>query len=348
LPDVWFAIPGDLATLTGGYAYARRLMEALPATGWFPHHLPLPASFPQPTAEDIAATRDLLSALPPETPVLMDGLAYGALPRAVLEEFDLSLTALVHHPLADETGLSDADVARFKESERAALALAQSVVATSQHTVETLARDYKVSRALLFLAPPGTDAASRARNSGTTPKLLTVATLTHRKAHDVLVEALSQISDLPWTSDFVGSVERDARVTAKVRDLIARYGLQDRAALRGEMKNRALEEIYSTADVFVLPSRHEGYGMVFAEALARGIPVVACAAGAVTETVPAGTGVLVPPDDPSALADALRRILSDHAHRQRLSDAAWAYGQTLPRWSETAAQVSEALWASLP
>ena len=142
VPDVWFAIPGDISTLTGGYAYARRLMQALPATGWFPHHLPLPAGFPNPTADDLAATRAILAALPPETPVLADGLAYGAIPRALLEEFELSLTALVHHPLAEETGLSESAVAQFKESERAALRLAQSVVATSRHTVETLARDY--------------------------------------------------------------------------------------------------------------------------------------------------------------------------------------------------------------
>lgn len=348
VPDVWFAIPGDLETLTGGYAYARRLMEALPTAGWFPHHLPLPAGFPNPSDADIAATREVLLALPPETPVLVDGLAFGALPRAVIEEFNLSLTALVHHPLADETGVPAADAARLKDSEHAALALAQSVVATSPHTVETLARDYKVPRERLYLAPPGTDAAPRAHNAGPIPKLLTVATLTHRKAHDVLIAALSQIADLAWTSDLVGSLDRDAAVTARVRDLIAAHGLQDRVTLRGEMKDAALAKIYGGADIFVLPSRHEGYGMVFAEALARGIPVVACAAGAVTETVPTATGILVPPDDPVALAAALRKMVSNQAYRRHLGEAAWAHGQTLPRWTDTAADVAEALWAALP
>ncbi len=348
MPDVFFAIPGDLETLTGGYAYARRLMQALPAAGWFPHHLPLPAGFPNPSDADIAATRNTLLALPPETPVLMDGLAFGALPRAVIEEFDLSLTALVHHPLADETGLPPADVARFKDSERAALALAQSVVATSLHTVETLARDYNVARGRLYLALPGTDAAPRAHNAGPIPKLLTVATLTHRKAHDVLIDALARISDLAWTGDLVGSLDRDAAVTANIRSLIAKHGLQERVTLRGEMKDAALAKIYAGADVFVLPSRHEGYGMVFAEALAHGIPVVACATGAVTETVPTNTGILVPPEDPTALAAALRKMLSNQAYRRHLSEAAWVHGQTLPRWTNTAAQVAEALWASLP
>jgi glycosyltransferase involved in cell wall biosynthesis len=348
VPDVWFAVPGDLQTLTGGYAYARQLMKALPATGWFPHHLALPGGFPNPSAEALAETRAILAALPPETPVLADGLAYGALPRALLEDLELSLTALVHHPLAEETGLSEADVARFKDSERAALRLAQSVVATSGHTVESLARDYGVSRNHLYLAPPGTEPALRAPQINTVPKLLTVATLTHRKAHDVLIPALAGLIDLPWTSLLVGSQELDAEVTRKVQELIAVHKLGDRIALAGELKDAALDAAYTNADVFVLPSRHEGYGMVFTEALARGLPIVACAAGAVTDTVPADAGILVPPDDSKALAAALRRMLSDAPYRKQLSDAAWAHGQALPTWNETAALVAEALWNALP
>ena len=170
MPGVWFAIPGDLATLTGGYGYARRLMEALPAAGWFPHHLPLPGSFPHPTAADLDATAAVLAALPPETPVLVDGLAFGALPGDLLGACDVSFTALVHHPLAEETGLSASDAARFQTGERAALALAQSVVCTSRHTYETLATTYGVSRGLLFLAEPGTDPAPRAQSSKNLPQ----------------------------------------------------------------------------------------------------------------------------------------------------------------------------------
>jgi glycosyltransferase involved in cell wall biosynthesis len=348
MPDVWFAIPGELSTLTGGYAYARRLMQALPATGWHPHHLPLAGCFPNPTQEDLQATRAILAALPPETPVLADGLAYCAIPREILEEFKLSVTALVHHPLAEETGLSAAQISKFKESERAALSLAQSVVATSGHTVETLSRDYSVARGHLYLAPPGTDRAARAAQINTVPKLLTVATLTHRKAHDVLIQALATLIDIPWTSVLVGSQALDPQVTRNVQNLIAAHKLGERVTLVGELKDGALEAAYANADVFVLPSRHEGYGMVFAEALAHGLPIVACVAGAVSETVPADAGLLVPPDDPTALAAALRRVLTNHGCRQKLSDAAWAHGRALPTWSDTAALVAEALWAALP
>lgn len=346
MPDVWFAVPGDLTILTGGYAYARRLMAALPGAGWTPHHVPLPGSFPNPAVADLKTTSEILTALPPESAVLFDGLAYGALPQELLGELNLSLTALVHHPLAEETGLSAADVARFKASERAALALAQSVVVTSGHTFETLARGYAVPRERLTLAEPGTDRAPRAKGGAGAPVLLTVGTLTHRKAPDVLMEALARIKDLNWTSVLVGSTDRDPAVTAKVRALIAQYDLEDRVILRGEMAD--LAPAYDSADTFVLPSRHEGYGMVFAEAMAHGLPIIACAAGAVIGTVPADAGLLVPPDDPHALADALRCILTNTALRKRMAENAWEHGQRLPRWDDTAAAVSEALWRALP
>jgi glycosyltransferase involved in cell wall biosynthesis len=344
VPDVWFAIPGDLNALTGGYGYARRLMAALPATGWTPHHVPLPGSFPNPSDADLETTRAILAQLPPGAPVLADGLAFGALPAALLAEWDASVVALVHHPLADETGLSDADIRRFKESERTALGFATTVVATSPHTAECLVRDYSVPTGSMFLAVPGTDPAARADAGHDVPTLLTVATLTHRKGHDVLIEALAGITDLPWTSALVGSTDRDAAVTARVRALIERHQLQGRVILRGELHSDALNAAYAAADVFVLPSRHEGYGMVFAEALARGLPIVACAAGAVTDTVPSDAGLLVPVDNPIALAAALRKMLTDAPLRRIMGDAAWKHGQMLPTWDDTAAHVAEALW----
>jgi glycosyltransferase involved in cell wall biosynthesis len=348
VPDVCFAIPGDLTTLTGGYAYARRLIEALPTAGWTAHHVVLPGSFPKPSDADLSETRSILAALPQNTPVLVDGLAFGAMPASLLANLDHSYTALVHHPLAEESGISAADAQRFQASERAALGLAQSVVVTSQHTRETVAHHYGVKRDHVFLAEPGTDPAPRAHGAGSVPKLLTVATLTHRKAPDVLINALGRIKDIPWTSELVGSLDRDVSVTANVRRLIEQHGLEDRVALRGELHSAALDAAYDGSDVFVLPSRHEGYGMAFAEALTHGLPIVACAAGAVSDTVPEDAGHLVPPDDADALAQALRRVLTDASHRRALADRAWHHGQHLPTWNDTAAKVSEALWAALP
>ncbi|MDX2222027.1 MAG: glycosyltransferase family 4 protein [Rhodospirillaceae bacterium] len=343
--EVWFAIPGDLAALTGGYGYARRLIAALPEAGWRAHHVALPASFPDPSADDLAATRNALARVPPDVPVLVDGLAFGAFPEDLFEALPLTWVALVHHPLARETGLADHVAARLHVSEQLALARARTVIATSAHTADVLRVDYGVAADRLTVAPPGTDPAPRARAANPVPHLLTVATLTPRKGHADLARALAEIADLPWRCSWVGSADRDPPTATSVRALIEAHGLRDRIALRGELNGPALDAVYADADVFVLPSKYEGYGMAFAEALARGLPVVGCAAGAVPATVPTDAGLLVPPGDSRALGAALRRVVTDRALRAAMSAAAWAHGRRLPTWADTAATVARALRA---
>ncbi|MGE3332452.1 MAG: glycosyltransferase family 4 protein [Rhodospirillaceae bacterium] len=347
MPEVWFAIPGDPETLTGGYVYARRLKDALPAAGWTVRLLSWPASFPYPAPEDLQAVRASLTALPPSATVLIDGLAYGAVPRSILDGLNLHIVALVHHPLARESGIAPADAAHFEKTERAALTLAERVVVTSPATAQTLAQDFGVPPSKLHVALPGTARAPRATGAGDVPLILTVGTLTPRKGHDVLIAALAEVADLPWKSQIVGSKERDLATTALLRKLIEHHNLGRRITLAGEMSGDALQDTYGRADIFALASRYEGYGMVFAEALAHGLPIAACAAGAVSETVPNDAGLLTPPDDIRAFAGTLRRMLTDRALRSRMADAAWRHGQTLPQWSDTAAAVARALSATV-
>ncbi len=342
--DVWFAIPGDPNTLTGGYIYARRVAEALPGAGWNVHPLALPGTFPSPSPQDLEATRRALESVPATSTVLIDGLAFGAMPPTLFDGLDLNIVALVHHPLALETGLSDEAVKSFRASERAALALASAVIATSQHTGGVLFRDYAVPYTRLVVAPPGAIRAPRASGQTGVPCVLTVAAVTHRKGPDVLVEALARIKDIPWRSVWVGSLERDPATVAAARKLLREHGLEERVTFAGELADDALEAAYAQADVFVLPSRYEGYGMAFAEALVRGLPIVACATGAVTGTVPPDAGYLVPPDDPAALAMPLRKLLSDKPLRQTLSENAWKHGEQLPKWTDTARRVANALY----
>ena len=346
VPDVWFAIPGDPETLTGGYVYARRLKDALPAAGWTPRPLSWPGSFPTPSDDDLARVRKSLESLPPGATVLIDGLAYGALPPTILDGLNLRIVALVHHPLAHESGLSAEGAQRFEASERAALARAARVITTSEMTARTLKDAFGVSAERLHVALPGTERTVRGQGAGEVPLLLTVGTLTHRKGHDILVAALAQITDLPWTSQIVGSKDRDLVTTAALRALIEEHNLGRRVNLAGEMRTEALREVYHRASLFALASRYEGYGMVFAEALAHGLPIVACAAGAVVDTVPADAGILVAPEDPDAFAQALRRMLTDHVLRLKFAGAAWRHGQNLPQWNDTANAVAHALAAA--
>ncbi|MFP4538239.1 MAG: glycosyltransferase family 4 protein [Dichotomicrobium sp.] len=341
-----FAIPGDLAAPTGGYAYARRILPLLGEYGVDVRHLPLPGGFPFPDDAGLEEAGDLLRAIPADEIALIDGLAYGALPEKVIAGMSAPIVALVHHPLGLETGLSPDDSARLIASECAALAHARQVIATSGTTAETLRRDFGVPRGRLHVAVPGTDRAERATGGSDVPHLLSVGAVVPRKGFDVLADALADLGDRPWRCTIAGSLDRDTATAAALRERIARLGLDERIALTGTRDTGQLAALYHCADIFVLPSRYEGYGMVFTEAMARGLPVVAAAAGAVPTTVPEEAGILVPPDDAAALAHALRTLLDDPARRRQLGDAAFTHARQLPSWHDTARGVAEAIRAA--
>jgi glycosyltransferase involved in cell wall biosynthesis len=264
--------------------------------------------------------------------LVIDGLA---LP-AFRDNLPRPWVALVHHPLALEAGLEAADAARLADVERRMLAAAARVIVTSPQTRRDLAA-YDVVDARVGDVLPGTEPAALARGSGGPDvALLCVASLTPRKGHLVLLEALAGLRDLPWRLTCVGSPERDPAMARAIGAAIERHGLSARVRLIGEQSEAGLRPFYDTADLFVLASHHEGYGMVLAEALARGLPIVATSAGAISDTVPAAAGILVPPGDPAALAAALRRMLTEPGLRRDLAAGARAARERLPSWADAA------------
>jgi glycosyltransferase involved in cell wall biosynthesis len=170
-----------------------------------------------------------------------------------------------------------------------------------------------------------------------------VATLTPRKNHALLLRVLAGLTDLPWTLHCVGSATRDVALAHRLQENTARGGLAGRVHWHGELTHDALQARYAAADVFVLPSRHEGYGMVIDEALAHGLPVVASRAGALAQTVPAQAGLLVPPDDEPAWRAAMTAVITDTALRERLARAARAAAQRRPSWAEQAARFADVI-----
>ncbi|GJD60446.1 glycosyltransferase family 4 protein [Methylobacterium frigidaeris] len=338
------AVPGDLSAPTGGYAYARQLLAHLPAQGVAVTHLPLPGGFPDPAPDDLARTAGLLAAVPAEAALLIDGLAYGALPPAVIGAAGCPVAALVHHPLGYETGLSPERTAVLVAGERAALALASRVVATSRYTARLLAAEFGVAPARIAIAEPGTPPAARVTpRPGPHARLLAVGTVTPRKGYAILVRALAMLADLDWSLTVAGSLDRAPDCAASLRDLIAASALESRITLAGPVTPDALDRLYAGADVAVSASLFEGYGMALTEALARGLPLVATLGGAAAETVPPGTGIAVPPGNAPALAAGLRALIADPARRAEAAAASWAAGQRLPDWPDTAAAVAAAL-----
>jgi glycosyltransferase involved in cell wall biosynthesis len=372
---LYIVIPGDLDTRTGGYGYDRRIIAGLRDRGWTVNVVRLDDTFPLPTPAARGHAVQVLAAIPDGSTVLMDGLALGALPEEVEREASrLAIVALVHHPLAAETGIDPALAAALEISERRALAAVRSVIVTSHATAAHLA-DYGVSSDRLTVVEPGTDPAPPARGSsvdhepsvipdepsairdeasaiGHEPSamshqpsdvaLLCVATLTPRKGHALLVSALASVPQRNWRLTCAGSLDRDPATVAQLRAQIRAAGLDDRVSLVGDLDESALAIQYDRADVFVLATLYEGYGMAVAEALARGLPVIATATGAIQDLV-GDAGVVVPPGDRRAFSAALSSVIGDSMRRAALKASAGHRRDRLPTWDAAAAAMAKTL-----
>jgi glycosyltransferase involved in cell wall biosynthesis len=345
---VAFAVPGDLATPTGGYAYDRRMIAELGRLGWQVDPIDLGEGFPHPTPAQRELSQARLMAVPRDSPIVIDGLAFGVLPDLALRLCpDHPLIALVHHPLALESGLSASQARDLHTSERGALATASRVVVTSAATARLLAADYDVAADRIVVARPGNDPVPAAHGSKDgIVRLLAVGAVVPRKGFDVLIEALASLAEWPWHLTIAGDRSRDPAAATQLDDDIARHKLGHRIAVLGAVPQQRIAELYADADAFVLASRFEGYGMAFSEAVAHGLPVVGTTAGAIPDTVPAGAGILVPPGDAAALAGALRRMIENPAERHRMLDAARAAAAALPTWQDSAKLFARALEAT--
>ena len=342
---VAFAVPGSLETPTGGYAYDRRIIYELERLGWHIELVDVGDEFPWPTEVTLAAVHARLLKVPTGWPIVIDGLAFGVLPEVASELAGHNpLLALVHHPLALEWGLSADQADILRRSERAALASTQGVVVTSPATARIVASDYGVPADRITVARPGNDPVPRARGSRNgVPHLLSVGAVVPRKGFDVLVAALATLVGLPWRLTIAGDLTRDSTAAARLHSEIARHGLTDRIAVLGAVSAEQLATLYDAADLFVLASHFEGYGMAYSEALAHGLPVIGTKAGATAETVPHEAGLLVTAGDAAALAEALRRALSEPSLRLRLAGAALVAARQLPTWPQSGVIFANAL-----
>lgn len=336
------AFPGALDTPTGGYAYDRRMLAEVPAHGIAIAPLPLGEGFPFPSHDQVRGALAALAATAPGTVLLVDGLTLGVLPQEGLKALGRPLVGLVHHPLALETGLDGATQARLKASERAALSACRAVIVTGPLSRRLLIEDYGVAPETITLACPGTQPAPRAAADGDPPRLLAVGSVIPRKGYDVLLDALGCLGDLAFSLTIIGSLTLDPGTAAAIEARAAALP-EGRVRLLGARPQAELDAAYARADLFVHPALFEGYGMALAEALRRGLPIVAATGGAVAETVPDGAGLKVPPGDAGALATALRAAISDRALRRRLADAAFAAGGQLPTWSDGARAIAARL-----
>jgi glycosyltransferase involved in cell wall biosynthesis len=336
---LYVVLPGgvdDPAAPSGGNRYDRAVCDGL-ARSRDVHEIAVNGAWPRPQGPARTALDTALSAIPGGSPVLLDGLVACGVPE-VLEAHArrLRLVVLVHLPLGDETGLSPAAAATLTALERRALHAAAAVVVTSEGAARRVRALHGLPPDRLHVAPPGVEAAPLATGSGGGGRLLCVAAVTPRKGQDVLIAALARLGDLEWSCTCVGATPHGTPPAPR------------RVRFTGPLTGDALDAAYAGADLLVLPSRAETYGMVVTEALARGLPVLATRVSGVPEalgTAPDGSppGLLVPPGDRDALAAALRSWLTGPDLRLRWRTAARARRATLRGWDVTTRLLSEVL-----
>lgn len=345
MDQLYFAYPGDLNTPTGGYGYDRRVMAGLRALGWQVEPVALGEGFPGPSKATLDTARQRLEGLPENGLVVIDGLAFGAMPCVTEGLQDrLRLVALVHHPLCLENGVSPAQAMMLKANESAALSFARHIIVTSPATASQVVELFAIASDSLSVIVPGTDKQMQVeREQVGYPKLLSVGTVVPRKGYDLLFKALAGLSNEAWHLDVVGGTNADPACFENLQILVRDLDLADRITFHGAVQPDALARYYQAADVFVLASRYEGYGMAYTEALAHGLPVIGSGGGAVRDTLPHEAALYCGIEDVSALQDALKVLITDPARRAEMAGAARAAAAELPDWTDTSRLFSKVL-----
>ncbi|MGW3689485.1 glycosyltransferase family 4 protein [Streptomyces sp. NPDC005125] len=350
--SVIVVMPGgvdDPSAPSGGNTYDRRVCRDLPRNGWQVHEYAVAGTWPQPRASARAELTRILGESADGAVVVLDGLVACAVPEIIVPEAErLRLVVLVHLPLGDETGLTPGVAAARNAGERRTLQAAAAVVATSGWAAVRLVTHHGLDPGRVHVAAPGADTEPLATGTDRAPSLLCVASVTPRKGQLQLVESLAAVADLPWNCDCVGGLGQDPGYVTRIRELIGRHSLGERVRLVGPRTGAELNARYAAADLLVLASHAETYGMVATEALARGVPVLATAVGGLPEAVghaPDGgvPGFLVPPQDPAAFASALRLWLGEPVERRRSKEAAMARRTALTGWDTTSRSLAAVL-----
>jgi glycosyltransferase involved in cell wall biosynthesis len=337
----------DPARPSGGNVYDRRVLRGLAALGWLVHEHAVRGFWDRPDAASFGALDGVVRRIPDGAVVLLDGLVASRAPEVLVPHGGrLRLVVLVHMPLGHRISDDEADDVRTRE--RAVLSAAAAVVTTSAWARRRLRELYLLPTDRVHVAEPAVDGADLAAGTADGGALLCVAAVTYDKGYDVLVDALTTVCDLSWDCVCVGRLDREPAFVEDLRRRLRNGGLADRVHFPGPRAGADLDGSYAAADLMVLASRAETYGMVVAEALAHGVPVVAADLGGLPEALGHGTGgsrpgLLVAPNDPAALGAALRTWLGDSELRARWRQAARERRDALPGWPATVAVIAGVL-----
>ncbi|HET9777953.1 MAG TPA: glycosyltransferase family 4 protein [Propionibacteriaceae bacterium] len=329
---------------SGGNVYNRALIAELRALDVNVGLQKLAGPWPDGDASTHLALARALRSTPA---CLVDGIVACGSPDVVAAAVESGhvVTIVVHLPLSDEFGIEPARRQRYALLEARAVQAASGVLCSSRWAAAEVSSRY--GRDDVGIAVPGVTpaAASLGSQDPGPPHFLSLAALTPTKDQLTLVRALAQLADFSWTADLVGSDRVDPNYAAQVRTEIAAAGLAERIMVPGVLVGQALDQKWEVADLLVLTSRVETYGLVVTEALARGIPAIVSAGTGAVEALQEGAitaetaGMAVPAANPESLAAVLHSWLTEPMLRHSWRQAALARRDTLPGWQQTAEAV---------
>ena len=345
-------IPGDINRLTGGSIYDKKLADYLTEHGYHVEIASVPdlPYFASLIAGVVISTLLLLRLIRGKHDIVIeDGWVQ---PAALL--FNLGcrvigrtqLVIIVHQPRWQGIKLPFTPVARMVE--KLSLKSAQLIVSVScfiKNEVEQLVANHRST----IIAPPGSEAFSttsceRVANDGGCLRLLFVGNCNRLKGLEYLIRALSSLGDITLDLDLVGDTAFDPRYYVQMQRLAKQLNVDDRVTFHGVVSHERLGQFYSNADIFILPSMYEGYGIVLGEAMHAGLPIVTTRVGPIHEIVREGENALiVPAADSNALAVAIRALATDTGIRRRFGERSRDFAQQLPTWKQTCEKIGVAI-----
>ncbi len=275
----------------------------------------------------------------------------GVVGHRLKHELDLPMVSTFHTLARVKAETGDSEPQNRIDAESDVIACSDIITANSVVELHELVRHYGADPRRIEIVPPGVDhaffspgsrrGARQALGLGDEPVLLFVGRIQPLKGVDVAVEALSRLRDPRARMLIVGGssgTEGDNHA-AEVRDLITDRGLDHRITMVPPQPHHVLSTYYRAADVTIVPSRSESFGLVALESAACGTPVVASDVGGLRTLVDHGrTGLRVPGRDPDDFAEAVERIIGDPTFAERLSERA-AEAATAYTWTSMAARL---------
>ena len=342
--NLGFVIPGSLDSPTGGTRYDRDVLARLNKFGVIANPLLVASRYPFPNDADRLATIQSFSSAAVDF-FLIDGLVFGALSDQELAALQKPVIVLLHHPLADETGLAPDTANELYQREKYNLRYAQAVIVTSQKTKDILIAQYDVKADGITVAEPGVTKPDRITiRSPLSPdkpaKLLSVGGISPRKNYGLVLDALALLhAQHNWIWTIAGRLD-DKSETERLQKKTQDLGLSEQVHWLGSVSDPHLVTLYHESDILLYPSHYEGYGMALDEALAYGLPVLA------SDIIPSARTQASPaircldPLNPRAWCEALSDLLNntDSFHTACLS--ATELAKRLPDWDHPTARIA--------